>query len=71
MITITLKEGDLKRTKFNNPQDLLEFLLNSYTTNTVLVKTSSKDLNADELVAWQKHKKDGYDDFVDLKDESS
>ena len=67
MTTITIKEGNLKRTKFDNPQDLLDFLLNTFADNTVLVRTSTEDLNPLELSAWQKHKKDGYEDFVDFK----
>ena len=67
MTTITIKEGNLKRTKVDNPQDLLDFLLNTYADNTVLVRTSTKDLNPLELSAWQKHKKDGYENFVDFK----
>jgi hypothetical protein len=65
--TITIKDGDLKRTKFNNSQDLLDFLLTSYADNTVLVRTSIEMLNPEELAAWQKHKQDGYEDFVDYK----
>lgn len=68
MTTITIKVGDLYKRQFNTPQDLLEFLSNTYSDDTVLVKSTIKDLNPEELAAWQKHKQDGYTDFVDFEE---
>lgn len=46
---------------------MLEFLLNTFPENTVLVRTSAEDLNSEELAAWQKHKHEGYEDFANFK----
>ncbi|MGB1284004.1 MAG: hypothetical protein ACPG44_06015 [Polaribacter sp.] len=67
MTTITIKNGDLKKKKFNDPKDLFDFLVNSFADETILVKTSLKDLNDEERNSWEQHKKDGYSDFVDFK----
>ena len=68
MTTITIKKGNLKKTTFNDPKDLFNFLVNSFTDETILVKTLLKDLNTEEIKAWKQHKKDGYNDFVDFKE---
>ena len=68
MTTITIKNGgDLKKTSFNDAKDLFDFLVNSFTDETILVKTSLKNLNSEETKAWKQHQQDGYTDFVDFK----
>ncbi|MDA9875013.1 MAG: hypothetical protein P8P34_03220 [Flavobacteriaceae bacterium] len=67
MTTITIKNGDLKRTSFKDPKDLFNFLTALFADETVIVKTSEDDLTTQQLEAWKQHKKDGYADFVDLK----
>ncbi len=67
MTTITIKNGSLKKTNFNNTKDLFEFLMNTFTDKTILERTDTQDLNTEEIKAWKKHKADGYEDFSDFK----
>ena len=64
MTTITIKNGNLKKTNFKDAKELFDFLANSFVDETILVKTSLKDLNAEEKKAWLQHKQDGYSDFT-------
>ena len=67
MTTITIKNGNLKKTNFNSPKDLFDFLVDSFVDETILVRTSINDLNAEETKAWKQHQQEGYADFVDFK----
>lgn len=67
MTTITIKNGNLKKTNFNSPKDLFDFLVDSFADETILVKTSTDELNTKETQAWKQHQQDGYADFVDFK----
>lgn len=49
------------------PKTYSIFLINSFTDETILVKTSLKDLNTEEIKHWKQHKQDGYTDFIDFK----
>ena len=67
MTTITIKNGDLKKTIFKDPKDLFNFLTAFFADETVMVKTSVDDLTTEQFEAWKQHKKEGYTGFVDLK----
>ena len=67
MTTITIKNGDLKKTSFKDPKDLFDFLTAYFADDTIIIKTSVDALSTEQLKAWKQHKKEGYSDFVDLK----
>ena len=68
MTTITIENSSLKfPDKFQTEKDLLEFLISRFEDRTFLIRTSIEELTAEEKKAWYKHKKDGYDDFVNFE----
>ena len=69
MKTITIKnpQNDIFPVNFDTYQDLLACLIEQFETSTFLIQTDEAELTKVEKEAYQKHKKDGYDDFIDFQ----
>ena len=67
MTTISIKNGVFEKTHFKDTKELFDYLVDRFEEETIIVKTSLSELNTKETQAWDQHKKDGYDDFVDFK----
>ena len=70
MTTITIKNDNqhFTKTNFDNPRELLEFLLKSFEDQTTLTEINKDDLSAEDLASFETHKKDGYKDFIDFQE---